>query len=100
MKNSDLKAETEAVICAAHVLALTTNYIKFNKDKTVESRLCRMCGEKGENVGHLISGCKKLAQTEYKRRHDNVAKKSIGHYVGKMAWSEQLIGMIMPRKEW
>ena len=24
---------------------------------------------------HLISGCEKLAQKEYKRRHDNVAKK-------------------------
>ena len=24
---------------------------------------------------HSVSGCKKLAQEEYKRRHDNVAKK-------------------------
>ena len=24
---------------------------------------------------HLVSGCEKLAQREYKRRHDNVAKK-------------------------
>ena len=27
-----------------------------------------------ENVNHIVSGCKKLAQKEYKRRHDNVAK--------------------------
>ena len=74
MKKSDLKAETEALICAAQEQALRTNYIKFNIDKTVESPLCRMCGEKGESVGHLISGCKKLAQREYKRRHDNVAR--------------------------
>ena len=74
LKNSDLKAETEALICAAQEQALRTNYIKFNIDKTVESPLCRMCGEKGESVGHLISGCKKLAQREYKRRHDNVAR--------------------------
>ena len=25
-------------------------------------------------MGHSISGCKKLAQREYKRRHDNVAR--------------------------
>ena len=34
-----------------------------------------MCGEKGESVQHVTSGCKKLAQKEYKRRHDNVTKK-------------------------
>ena len=31
--------------------------------------------EKGKSVQHLVSGCEKLAQKEYKRRHDNVAKK-------------------------
>ena len=34
-----------------------------------------MCGEKGESVQHISSRCEKLAQKEYKRRHDNVAKK-------------------------
>ena len=31
--------------------------------------------EKCESVQHLVSGCEKLAQKEYMRRHDNVAKK-------------------------
>ena len=31
--------------------------------------------KKGESVQHFVSGCEKLAQKEYKRRHDNVAKK-------------------------
>ena len=74
LKNSDLKAETEVLICAAQEQALRTNYIKFNIDKTVESPICRMCGEKGESVRHLTSGCKKLAQREYKSRHDNVTR--------------------------
>ena len=74
LKNSDLKAETEAIICDAQEQVLRTNYIKFNIDKTVDSPLSRMCVEKGENVRHLISGCKNLAQREYKRRHDNVAR--------------------------
>ena len=33
-----------------------------------------MCGEKGETISHLVSECSKLAQREYKQRHDNVAK--------------------------
>ena len=28
-----------------------------------------------ESVQHLIRGCEEVAQNEYKRRHDNVAKK-------------------------
>ena len=32
-------------------------------------------GKKCESVQHLVCACEKLAQKEYKRRHDNVAKK-------------------------
>ena len=35
----------------------------------------RLCGKKGESVQRLLSGCEKLAQKEYKRRHDSIAKK-------------------------
>ena len=33
-----------------------------------------MCSEWGETVQHTICKCKKLAQREYKRKHDTVAK--------------------------
>ena len=33
-----------------------------------------MCEEKGQTVHHIVSECKKMAQKEYKRRHDNVAR--------------------------
>ena len=33
-----------------------------------------MRGQKGETVWHITSECEKLAQGEYKRRHDNVAR--------------------------
>ena len=33
-----------------------------------------MCGEREETVQHIICECKKLAQPEYKRRHDTVVK--------------------------
>ena len=49
--------------------------MKYHIDKSSESPLCRLCGKKGESVQHITSGCEKLTQKEYKRRHDNVAKK-------------------------
>ena len=66
--------KTEATICAAQHQALRRNYTKNKIDKTSENPLCRMCGERGETVQHIICECKKLAQREYKRRHDTVAK--------------------------
>ena len=33
-----------------------------------------MCHSADETVSHIVSGCQKLAQKQYKRRHDNVAK--------------------------
>ena len=33
-----------------------------------------MCCERGQSVGHIVSECSKLAQREYKKRHDNVAR--------------------------
>ena len=33
-----------------------------------------MCEEKNETVSHIVSECSKLAQKEYKRRHENVWK--------------------------
>ena len=40
--------------------------------------LCRLCGKKVESVQHITRGCEKLAQKEYKRQHNNVAKKVHG----------------------
>ena len=71
---SNLKVQTEATICAAEEQVLRKNYTKNNIDKTSENPLCRMCGERGEAVQHIICECKKLAQCEYKRTHETVAK--------------------------
>ena len=38
-QNGDLKAGTEALICAAQDQALRTNYVKHHIDKTLESHL-------------------------------------------------------------
>ena len=54
------------LIFSAREQALRTN-------KTKDSPLCRMCGERGESVDRLVSDGSKLAKREYKRRHDDVA---------------------------
>ena len=74
LSRGDLKVGTEA-LCAAKEQAIRTNYMKYHIDETSESPLCRLCGKKGESAQHITSGCEKLAQKEYKRRHNNVEKK-------------------------
>ena len=62
------------MIFAALEQHVRTIYVNVHVNKTVESPLCQMCNEKGESGSHLVSECSKLAQREYKRRHDNVAR--------------------------
>ena len=40
----------------------------------VDDDKCRLCGEHRETVQHLLSGCKKLAGSEYVKRHNNTPK--------------------------
>ena len=74
LKNGDLKKGTEALIMAAQEQAIRTNYVKHHVDKSRDSPSCRMCGEMGETVSHIICECSKLTQKKYKRCHDNVAR--------------------------
>ena len=69
-----LKRQTASLILAAQDQALRTNLVKTKIDKTQNQPLCRMCMKTNETVDHIISGCCKLAQKEYKRRHDCVAR--------------------------
>ena len=48
--------------------------MKHKIDETAQSPLCTMCDKKSETISHIVSECEKLAQKEYKRRHDNVAR--------------------------
>lgn len=61
-----LKVQTDALLCTAQEQAFKTNSMKHHIDKTTESTLCRLCGGKGEDVTHVVSGCKKLAKKQYK----------------------------------
>ena len=72
LSKGDLKRETESLLIAAQDQALNTNSLRKNIYHQVESDRCRLCGEAVENVTHIVSGCKMLAQKDYKRRHDKV----------------------------
>ena len=69
-----MKKETEGLIMAAQDQAIRRNWIRHSIDKEDISPLCRLCGARAETVSHIVSECKELAQTEYKKiRHDKVA---------------------------
>ena len=40
----------------------------------MEDDKCRLCREHRETVQHILSGCTKLAGSEYVKRHDNTLK--------------------------
>ena len=75
LKNSGIKRETETLILAAQEQAIRTNLIKAKIDNTQEDSRCRMCGKVDETINHLISECSKMAQKEYKNRHDWVGRR-------------------------
>ena len=72
--NNNNKRETESLLRAAQDNAIRTNHIKVRIDKTQQNSKCRLCGDRDETTNHIISKCSKLAQKEYKARHDWVSK--------------------------
>ena len=66
--------ETESLLIAAQDNAIRTNHIKARIDKTQQNSKCRLCGDRDETINHIISECNKLAQKDYKARHDWVGK--------------------------
>ena len=66
--------ETEPLLIAAQDNAVRTNHIKERIDKTQQNSKCRLSSDRDESINHIISECSKLAQKEYKTRHDWVGK--------------------------
>ena len=62
--------KTESLLIVAQDNAIRTNHIKARIDKTQQNSKCRLCGDRDETINHVISECSKLAQKEYKARHD------------------------------
>ena len=69
-RKGNLKRDTESLLIAAVDNAIRTNHIKARIDKTQGNSKCRLCGDRDETINHIISESSKLAQKEYKARHD------------------------------
>ena len=74
LRKWNFKRETESLLIAVQDNAIRTNHIKARIDKTQQNSKCRLCGDRDETITHKISECSKLAQREYKARHDWVGK--------------------------
>ena len=74
LHNRDLKRETENLIVAAQNQSIRTNLVKAKIDRSQKYTLCRLRKKADESINHVVRGCTKLAQKEYKRRHDNFGK--------------------------
>ena len=74
LQKGDLKRETESLIVTAHNQSIRRNLAKRRMKKIQGESLCRVCRKVDESIDHIVSGCRKLVQTEYKRRHDNLGK--------------------------
>ena len=74
LQNGDLKRETESLIVAAQNESKRRNLVKGKIDKSEGDYLCGVCRKVDESIDHIVSACKKLAEKEYKRRHDNLGK--------------------------
>ena len=59
---------------AAQNQSIRTNLVKARVDKGQGNSLCRVFRKVDQSIDHIISGCSKLAQKEYKRRHQNLGK--------------------------
>ena len=74
LRKGNFKRETESLLIAAQDKTIRTNHIKARKDKIQQNSKCRLCGDRDETINHIINESSKLAQREFKARHDWVGK--------------------------
>ena len=77
LQNGDLKRETECLIVTAQNQGIRINLVRAKIDKSKGDSLCRVCRKVEKSIDHIVSGCSKLAQKEYKRRHDNMENSTL-----------------------
>ena len=63
------------------------------------SSMWGMCGEKEKSVSHPTSECSKLAQREYRRRHNNAARYVHWQRCGQN-WNGQISDTNIPQSTW
>ena len=88
IRTGELKKETEGIIFAAQDQALRTNAVIARIENQNVSSKWRMCGSHDETVQRILCSCRKLAQTEYKKRHGFVGR--VIHWESSCAWNMEL----------
>ena len=70
LRKKNFKRETESLLIAAQNYDIRTNHIEAKIDKTQQNSQCRLFGDRNEIINLIISEYSKLAQKEYKTRHN------------------------------
>ena len=70
LRKGNFKRDTEPLLIASQNNAIRTNHIKARIDKTQQNSKCRLYGDRDKTINQIISKCCKLAQKEYKTKHD------------------------------
>ena len=71
LRKGNLKRETESLLIAVQTKTIRTYHIKVRISSRQQNSRCRLCGDRGETINHIIS---KLAQKEYKTWYEWVGK--------------------------
>ena len=74
LRRGELNKETDGLSTAAQDQSLRTNVMRGRIEKSDVSPMCRMCNAAEETAFHVVSECRVHAQTEYRGRHDKLAK--------------------------
>ena len=105
LRGGSLYKTTEGYVCAAQENALTTRNYCATVLKDGGNDKCRMCGDYVETVGHLVSACGKMAQTDYRRRHDKMGLRVYWEVCGLLGltrsakWYEETPDPVRRRKD-
>ena len=83
---------------AAQNQSIRTNLVKGRIERSQGDSLYTMYRKVDEIIDHIVSGCSKLPQKEYKRRHDNVGKYYIGSLLESVILKLEINGMNMSQK--
>lgn len=76
LRRGNVYSETEGFMVAIQDQTINTRYYSKHiiKNPNTTTDQCRLCKQQLETIDHITSGCSILANTEYIRRHDNIAK--------------------------
>ena len=106
LRGGHLRKGIEGYICAAQERVLNTRQYRVDTLKIPGNKMCRLCHNFPENVEHLTAGCGKLAQVEYRRRHDKMGLRVYWELLGKYGfkrkdrwWEESVVRGEVRRSE-